>query len=198
MGFERHVADFVEIERAAMGLFEHADLAAAALDAVFGAEQFEFELIGRHHRAIDDDERFLGAARLAMQGARNDFLARARRAGNQDAAAGRRYAFDDLAHLIDGRGFADDFVIGPGAEFQFLIFALEPRRVERMLDLQNQPVGLEWFFDEIISAHLDGRHRRIDIAVAADHDDGHVGNSRRICCKICMPSMVLPRARYRG
>ena len=65
--------------------------------------------------------------------------------------------------------------VGAGAGFEFLIFALQPRGFQRVLDLQNQTVGLERFFDKIKGAHFDGRDRGFDIAVAADHDDRHVG-----------------------
>ena len=105
---------------------------------------------------------------------------------DQNAAARGRDAFDDLAHLTDRRGFADDFTIGTGAEFQFLIFAFEPRGIERMLDLQNQAVGFEGLFDEIISAHFDRGDGCFDIAVTADHDNRH---DRDIRLRICLQNL---------
>jgi hypothetical protein len=73
----RHVADFVEKERAAFGLLE----APAALRlragkrAALVAEQLGFKQIFRNGRGVDGDERLAGTRAVAMQGARHQLLA---------------------------------------------------------------------------------------------------------------------------
>ena len=62
----RHVADFVEIERAAMGLFERADLAGGAIGGL-GAEQLVLHAVRRDGGGVEDDER-TGAARSTGRG----------------------------------------------------------------------------------------------------------------------------------
>ena len=42
--------------------------------------------------------------------------------------------------------------------------------LERALDRQQQPVGLERLLDEVVGTLLDRRHRGLDRAVAAEHD----------------------------
>ena len=58
---------------------------------------------------------------------------------------------------------------------EFLHLALEARGFQRPRRHQDQPVGLERLFDEVIGAALDRRDRGLDVAVAGDHHHGNVG-----------------------
>src|SRR5438270_63063 len=58
--FPRHVGDFVNVERAAMRLFQCADFAALPIHGL-GAEKFDFHRLGRDRRCVDDVERTAGA-----------------------------------------------------------------------------------------------------------------------------------------
>ena len=58
--FLRHVGDFVNVERAAMRLFQCADFAALPIHGL-GAEKFDFHRLGRDRRCVDDVERTAGA-----------------------------------------------------------------------------------------------------------------------------------------
>src|SRR5664280_3045060 len=114
-----HLGDFVQQQRAAIGLLELADAAAerAGEGAFLVAEQLGLQQILRDRRAIDRDERLLGALRARMQVARQHFLARAAFAGDQhggiragdllgelDHACHRVVAIDHLAPVVgDGR-----------------------------------------------------------------------------------------------
>ena len=62
----RHVGDFVEIERAAMRLFERAD-PARPVRAGFDAEQLRLHPLGRHRRRVDDDEGTVRARRTVRE-----------------------------------------------------------------------------------------------------------------------------------
>ena len=54
-------------------------------------------------------------------------------------------------------------------------FALEPRILQRPLGHQQEPVGLERLFDEIVGAALDRGDGGFDIAVAGYHHDRQFG-----------------------
>ena len=75
-----------------------------------------------------------------MQETPDDLLARARRAGNQNPAAGRRHPLDLLAQLVDRRRDADEVELASGAQPQLLVFAPQLRRLDRALDDQQQAV----------------------------------------------------------
>ena len=104
-----------------------------------------------------------------------DFLARPGRAGDEDAAVGRRDLLDRLAKLRNRRGVSDHFGIVAGLELQFLHLAAQARGFERAADHVNQPVGLERLFNEIVGALLDGGDGRLDRAVAGDHHNRKIG-----------------------
>jgi hypothetical protein len=81
----RHVADFVEEQRAAIGLFEAAapQLVRACERALLVAEQLGFEQLGRDRRCVECDEWLGGARTVFVQCARHQFLARTRLARDQ-------------------------------------------------------------------------------------------------------------------
>jgi hypothetical protein len=91
----RHVGDLVDEQRAAMRLFERADL--AFLGAVMGldTEHFRLHPLRRDGGGIYDHERALRAAGLGVQRARGQFLAGAERADDQHPAVGRCHLLDD-------------------------------------------------------------------------------------------------------
>ena len=106
-----------------------------------------------------------------MQQASDDFLAGSRRAADQDAAAGRRDAFDLLAQLIDRRRGADQVELAAGAQPQLGILPAQLRGLDRASDEEQEPVGLERLLDKVVGADLDRLDRGFDRAVPADHDD---------------------------
>ena len=77
--------------------------AVAALDA----EQFDFHVFRRDRGGVDHHERAVGARRMAVNGARGEFLAAAGRPDDEDAAVGRRHFLDGLAQLVGGGRMAD-------------------------------------------------------------------------------------------
>ena len=77
---QRHVADFVQEQRAAVGLFEFAQVpgGGAGERALLMAEQLGFDQLAGHGRAVQGDERAVAARAALVQGARDQFLARCR------------------------------------------------------------------------------------------------------------------------
>ena len=74
----------------------------------------------------------------------------------------------------DRRRSADHAIGGAGACAQLADFAPQPRRLQRALDDEDQPVGLERLLDEVVGAELDRGDRGFDVAVAGDHHHRHV------------------------
>ena len=75
--FQRHVADFVEEQRAAFGLLEAADAAigGAGKGAALMAEQFAFDKFLGDRRHVDGDEGAVAALAVIVQRARDQLLA---------------------------------------------------------------------------------------------------------------------------
>ena len=71
---------------------------------------------------------------------------------------------DDLPTTAEGRKL-----------LECLDLALEPRRFQRALGNQHQPVGLERLLDEVVGALLDGGHGGFDVAVTRNHHDRQFG-----------------------
>src|SRR5712671_2372951 len=73
----RHVADFVEEQRAAVGLLELAEVARGRPGerALLVAEQLRLDELGRDRRAVDGDERPLAARAALVDRARDELLA---------------------------------------------------------------------------------------------------------------------------
>ena len=171
---ERHVGDFVDIERAAVRFLERADLARPA-GAILGAEQLLLDAVGRHGGGVEDDERPVGAVRLLMQKARGELLAGTRRAADQDAAVGRREAVDGAFQLIDGGRFADHLGRDGRALLELAHLALQLRGFERAQGHEDEAIGLERLLDVVVGAALDGGDGGLDVAVAGDDDHGQIG-----------------------
>ena len=54
---------------------------------------------------------------------------------------------------------------------QRLVLGLEPPLAQRVAHDQHRLLERQRLLDEVERAHLDGAHRRLDVAVAGDHDD---------------------------
>ena len=79
LGLLGHVRDFIEIEGAAMGLLQGADLARAPIRA-FGPEELFFHGLRRDRRGVENDEGTAGPQRGLVDRADDQFLAGAGRA----------------------------------------------------------------------------------------------------------------------
>ena len=151
--FQRHVGDFVEIERAVVGKLEQAGLARALVR--FHAKQFRFQPVGLHGGAVDGDKSVAGAARAAVDQPRRHFLARSGGTGDQHAAVGGRDLVDQHLELGDGGRIAHQLALVAGLQFQFLDFAAQARGFQGALHHHQQTVGLERLFHKVIGALLD-------------------------------------------
>ncbi len=172
---KRQVADLVEEECAAGRQLELAELllVRAGEGATFVSEQRALDEFVRYRGQIDGDERRLAAARLAMEQAREELLARSAFTENQH----RGREFGDLLHEIDNvadlAARADQelalALLGDlGAErddlpVQILPFARVPHE-------RPQLVVVEVLRDVVIGAVFHRLHGRLDLVDGRDHD----------------------------
>ena len=134
-----------------------------------GAEQLDLQPFGRQGRAVDHDERAVGTLGALVDQARHRLLARTGGAGDEDAAARRRHPLDLRAHVGGVARRAHERHLAAGAAAQRQVLSLQLVGLDRAVDHQQQPVGLERLLDEIVGAGLDRRDGGVDRTVAADH-----------------------------
>ena len=106
---QRHVADLVQEQRAAIGLFEAADVSPLRTGerASLMAEQLALQQLGRNGRGVERHERLARARGLVVQGARDQLLAGAGLAGDQHRQRRLRQAADRAEQPAHGRRVAD-------------------------------------------------------------------------------------------
>ena len=106
----RHLADLVEEQHAAVGLFDASGLGrhGAGERAALVAEQLRFEQLIGQRRAVDGDERARAAPRRVVDEAGDDFLAGAGLAGQQHRGLGVRDARRLRQHVLPLLRLPDD------------------------------------------------------------------------------------------
>ncbi len=102
---DRDLADLVEEERAAVGELEAPRLArhGAGERAALVAEELALDELLRDGRAVDLDERLVLAARVLVQRAGDELLARAALAGDEHRGRRVGHALEDRVELRDAR-----------------------------------------------------------------------------------------------
>ena len=105
-----HVADFVEEQRAAVGLLEAADAHAvrAGEGALLVTEELGLEQVFLKRSRVDLDERAFSARRSVVDRAGDQFLARAGLAANQHGRVAVRNLLHDLEDVLQRTARADD------------------------------------------------------------------------------------------
>ena len=108
---QRHVADLVQEQAAAIGLFEAPDVPAlrAGEGAGFVAEQFAFQQFGRNGRGVEGNERLARPRRFTVQRMGNQFLAGAGLTGNQHRQRRLRQPANGAEQRAHGRRAANQF-----------------------------------------------------------------------------------------
>jgi hypothetical protein len=141
----------------------------------FLAEQLDVQALGGHAGGADGHELVARAAAGAVDQPGDQFLARAGRAGDQHAAVGRATLAISWRRAWAGRRLAHQAVGAEALHPQAAVLALELGRFQGPVDHQQQAVGLERLFQELVGAALDGADGGLDVAVARDHDHRQVG-----------------------
>ncbi len=147
---ERHVANLIEKERAAMRLLELArvPLRRAGEGALLVAEKLALNQLGGNGRAVERDERPRGAVALLVQRARHQLLARAGFAVDADARFARGHALNLRHHAAHGFAGKDQRVLAH-AGAQILILGFQAGELERVLDRDQQLLGGERLLEKV-------------------------------------------------
>src|SRR5215469_3237295 len=99
---------------------------------------------------------------MSMDCSRRKLFATAGRTDNEDAAIRRRHLLDGLPQLINRRGMSNQRRGQRCELLELLHLALKTRILECTLGDQQQAIGLERLFDEIVGTALNGRYRSFD------------------------------------
>ena len=174
----RHLADFVEQQRAALGHLEESLLVhrRAGERAFLVAEQLRLDEVLRNRCAIDLDERTLRPLAVVVNRVRDQLLAGAVLALNEDVGFAGGHAFDQLEELLHLLALAD-YVLELVAVLQLLLqlLVLVDQRLllDRFFQFVEQALGVDRLFEEVEGAGLHRLDRPRNIALAGD--DNHFG-----------------------
>ncbi len=176
----RQVANFVEKERALVRLLKAADaaLVGASERAAFVAEQFTLQQVLRDGGTVDRDEGRLCARAVLINGAGDQFLARARFAPNEDRDGPGGHAADFLAHVLHRAARANQ----GGAALDWRVrqshrFTHQAARIHGALQQAQELPHLEGLLQIIVSAEFGGFDGGLDRAVRGHQHHGQVGLS---------------------
>ncbi len=179
----RQVADLVEEQRAAVGVFDLPLrlLRRAGERAALVAEQLALEQVLGDRRAVERDELLVLARRQVVQAAREQLLAGAALAEQQHRHVGRREPLDVPAE----RSIAGSRVSRPASGSCMLTLCRTrfsrcrpASRNARSIDEVEQ-LGLERLRVEIVGAEADRLDRVRAVVLAGDHDDLRVRRDRQ-------------------
>ena len=167
---ERHVANFVEKKRAAVGLLEFSDVprSRARERAFFVAEKLRLHQLGGNRGAIQRNERPAVPRAFFVQRARDQLLARSRFAPNADARLARRHVLDLRHHLAHRRACPHDLMPAQPA-LQIAILFFQARQAQRVLDREQQLFGRDRLFEKIDGAQPRGAHGHFDGGLPGHH-----------------------------
>ena len=167
-----HVANFVEKQRAAFGLFEFANVLCrrAGECSLFMAEELRFDQFRRNRRAIQRDECIFMALRLFMNRSRDQLFAGSRFAKNTNTRFACGHAIDLCKQLLHRRTRSNQLVLSQPVA-QLAVFVFEARKPQRIFYRDEQLVRRERLLQEIQRAQLRGFDRHLDIRLPGDKND---------------------------
>ncbi len=147
--------------------------------ALLVAEQLALDQLARERRAIHRDERLARARTSKMNRARDQLLAGARFAANQNRHVGRRDLVDRLEHAHHRARSPDHVLEHAGLEphllEQLVVLALEQLRLHHLAHFQAQLVVVERLGQVILGAGLHRFDRDSLRAERGDHQHGACG-----------------------
>ena len=166
----RHVADFIQKQRAAVRLFKTAAASGggAGEGTPFVAEQFRFQQVAGDGRSVQGNEGFVGARTVAMQRPRHQFLAGAGFAVDQHRDVGAGQTANGAEYLLHGRRLTDDL---GGFAFGFrVLYRLAAVLIDGALHQVHGLIHVEGLGHVFEGAALIGGYRTVQIGVGG-HDD---------------------------
>ena len=175
----REVADLIEEDRAVVGDLEEALLPVFRVGerTLLVAEQLGVEEGGVESRAVDLDEGCLGPGTEVMNHAGDPAFARSALSGEENggpfALSEERDLMGEVLHA-GGRAERIEAVIGRALNQEGFVYAAEPRLVGDPGGGGGQVLHVHRLGQEVLGAELHGAHRRGDVRLAREQDDGGV------------------------
>ena len=174
---EGDVADFVEKERAIVGLLEssNAQLIGPGEGAFFVTEQFAFEEVVGNGGAVDGDEGAMGAVAVLIDGASDEFLACSGFSSNEDRDGFGGDASEFFVDLGHGPAFADDGVLVVVDLADLDGFGHHARAPDGLGENAKELFFVEWFSEVVVGAGFGRLDDSAGGAGIGEHDDGEAG-----------------------
>ena len=175
--FDADRSDFIEEDRSLIGNLEQSLLCRdrAGKRASHVSEQRAFEQIDRHAAAIDRNECFVDALALEVNRFRDQLLACAAFALNQDRAAARRDLRYQIEHLENFFALADDVVVAETflqRATQLKVFAHQLALFDGVANDDEQLFVVPGLGDVIEGSFFDGGDCSFHRSDRGDDDDG--------------------------
>ena len=176
-----HAFDFIEKQRAAIGVFKLADTftRGAGERAALMAEQFRLEQLLGNRRAIERHERFVRARPEVVQAAGDQLFAAAGFTTDQYVDRQRRQIQHLSAQRLQTTGHAQqrrvEFGAVVGQLMQGAVFQHQPALVQRPAQAAQQGFRAKGFFQKVVGAIAHGVDRHRHIAVAGQQNHRQVG-----------------------
>ena len=168
---KRHVANFIEEQGAAVGLFKAtpAHGLCTGESAALVPEQLGLEQVLGDGRGVDGHKRPCGAWRVLVQRACHQFFARTRLTRDHDGDVALAQAANGTKHILHGRGLAQHLGRVGHALFGHLLALAFFHRAANQLHRLGQVKGLG---QVLKGAALKGRYGAVQIRVGRHDDDG--------------------------
>ncbi len=176
LGLQAHVADLVQEERSAVCQLELAATVGRGPGerSPHMAEQLAFDELLRNCGAVHLHERTRAPPAERVHASRNELFSGAVLPVDQHPPVGRRRHRHLLAQLPHHIAVPHHREPAVHMRAEDAVLCLEPALPERVAHDQHRLLERQRLFDEVERPHFDGPHRRLDVAVAGDHDDRDV------------------------
>ena len=144
------------------------------------AEEFALEQVLGNRAAVERDQRALGAPAVVVDRARDEFLARAALAEDQDRRVAVGHLVDEIEHRAQRRALAHHVVEAVARAELVLeqpVLGAQPPVLDRLLD--QAPHDVEGALERLVQVPEGAGAQRVDgmldRVVAGHHDAGQVG-----------------------
>jgi hypothetical protein len=162
-----HIANFVEEQRAAMGLLELAEMArdGAGEGAFLVAEELGFDQLAGDGRAVQRDKWTVAARAAVVQRAGDQFFAGAGFAQDGDAGFAGSHAIDLRHHAAHTLSRVHDLMASYAlAKLPILLF--EALQAHHIIDCEEQLFGGERLLEKVDGSQSRGAHGHLDVGLA--------------------------------
>src|SRR6185437_888529 len=172
LGFQAHVADLVQKQRALVRLFELAlFVAGRAGESAFAmAKQLAFDPVFRNGGAIHFHKEIIFAQAVRVDCVRHQLFSRSRLTIDQHAAVAWSHYANLLAQRFHGNALPRDNALALQLLFKFRVFPAQPVGFKCVLQHNQRAIKRERLFQEIKSAQLGGFDGSLNGAVTGDYD----------------------------